>query len=173
MIFRWLFIPWLQKELDSYQHRINNSRKRSDKKKVRNTYVLPHGIPELIHRCAEDYGALDFKVTVSQEALDHVHHLYINDNHPVFDLVPPNLSCFIASCYDELGRPVVERGSIWSIYCALLDLVRLRNGLHPILVAIGDQPENDEELSLIPGLEDLHEVEGYLGGVGNGLGLRE
>ena len=26
--------------------------------------VLPHGIPELIHRCAEDYGALDFKVSI-------------------------------------------------------------------------------------------------------------
>ena len=25
MVFRWLFIPWLQKELDSYRVRINNS----------------------------------------------------------------------------------------------------------------------------------------------------
>ena len=24
--------------------------------------ILPHGIPELIYTCAEDYGALDFKV---------------------------------------------------------------------------------------------------------------
>jgi len=24
--------------------------------------VLPHGIPELIYTCAQDYGALDFKV---------------------------------------------------------------------------------------------------------------
>ena len=34
MVFRWLFIPWLQKELDSYRVRINNSRKRHDKNKV-------------------------------------------------------------------------------------------------------------------------------------------
>ena len=24
--------------------------------------ILPHGVPELIHGSAEDYGALDFKV---------------------------------------------------------------------------------------------------------------
>ncbi|KAG6370288.1 hypothetical protein JVT61DRAFT_12239 [Boletus reticuloceps] len=57
MVFRWLFIPWLQQELDSYQQRVNNTRKRRDKKKI-----LPHGVPELIHRCAEDYAALDFKI---------------------------------------------------------------------------------------------------------------
>jgi len=26
--------------------------------------VLPHSIPELIYTCAQDYGALDFKVTL-------------------------------------------------------------------------------------------------------------
>lgn len=57
MVFRWVFIPWLQAELNSYQDRVNNTRKRHDKKKV-----LPHGIPELIFRYSEDYGALDFKV---------------------------------------------------------------------------------------------------------------
>ncbi|KAF8435306.1 hypothetical protein L210DRAFT_3613594 [Boletus edulis BED1] len=120
MVFRWLFIPWLQQELDSYQQRVNNTWKRRDKKKI-----LPHGVPELIHRCAEDYAALDFKVMVSCEALDHVRRLYINDNHPVFDLVPPSLDYFISQCYDELGRPVVERDSIWYIYCTLLDLMKL------------------------------------------------
>ncbi|KIK19056.1 hypothetical protein PISMIDRAFT_40156, partial [Pisolithus microcarpus 441] len=57
MIFHWVFIPWLQAELDNYQDHINHSQKHCDKKKV-----LPHGIPNLIYHCAEDYGALDFKV---------------------------------------------------------------------------------------------------------------
>ncbi|KAG6378350.1 hypothetical protein JVT61DRAFT_14075 [Boletus reticuloceps] len=165
MVFRWLFIPWMQQqELDSYVQRLNNTRKRSDKKKI-----LPHGILEMIHRCAEDYGALDFKVAISHEALDHVHSVYIDNNHPVFNLVPPSLDCFIAACYDELGRPVVERQSVWSIYCALLDLVRLCEDLPPVFDSVLDTPEDDGELSLIPGLEDLPEVEGYLGGVGNEL----
>jgi len=37
MLFRWLFIHWLQQELDSYVYRINNTRKRHDKNKVRIT----------------------------------------------------------------------------------------------------------------------------------------
>ncbi|KIK28196.1 hypothetical protein PISMIDRAFT_76947, partial [Pisolithus microcarpus 441] len=54
MVFHWVFIPWLQVKLNNYQDRINNSRKRRDKRKV-----LPHGIPELIYTCPGDYGALD------------------------------------------------------------------------------------------------------------------
>ncbi|KAG6370289.1 hypothetical protein JVT61DRAFT_12240 [Boletus reticuloceps] len=83
---------------------------------------------------------------------------------------------FISQCYDELGRPVVERDSIWYIYCTLLDLVKLREGIQPVLEALQDLPdlpEDDVESSLLPGLEDLPEVEGYMGGVGNGIGLQE
>lgn len=34
MVFRWVFVPWLQRELDSYKDRINLSRKRRDHNKV-------------------------------------------------------------------------------------------------------------------------------------------
>ncbi|KAG2112919.1 hypothetical protein BD769DRAFT_1391758 [Suillus cothurnatus] len=47
MIFHWVFIPWLQCELDRYQDCVNNTLKRLDCNKV-----LPH----------EDFGALDLKV---------------------------------------------------------------------------------------------------------------
>ncbi|KAH0839433.1 hypothetical protein J3R83DRAFT_214, partial [Lanmaoa asiatica] len=30
MVFRWLFIPWMQKEFDSYVQRVNNTRRRSN-----------------------------------------------------------------------------------------------------------------------------------------------
>ncbi|KAI6002443.1 hypothetical protein F5J12DRAFT_906318 [Pisolithus orientalis] len=46
MVFQWVFIPWLQVELNNYQDRINNSQKHCDKRKV-----LPHGILELIYTC--------------------------------------------------------------------------------------------------------------------------
>jgi hypothetical protein len=36
MVFRWVFIPWLQRELDAYRDRINNSSKRRDRNKVSN-----------------------------------------------------------------------------------------------------------------------------------------
>lgn len=34
MVFRWVFIPWLQCELDRYQDRVNNTAKRRDRNKV-------------------------------------------------------------------------------------------------------------------------------------------
>ncbi|KAG2057528.1 hypothetical protein BDR06DRAFT_980883 [Suillus hirtellus] len=50
MVFQWVFIPWLQCELDRYQDRINNT-------------ILPHGVPNLIYDSPEDFGAMDFKVS--------------------------------------------------------------------------------------------------------------
>jgi len=34
MVFCWVFIPWLQVELNNYQDRINHSAKHRDNKKV-------------------------------------------------------------------------------------------------------------------------------------------
>ena len=48
MVFRWVFIPWLQVELNNYQDRLNHSRKRRDKKKVRLSLELNIW---LIHLC--------------------------------------------------------------------------------------------------------------------------
>ncbi|KAJ7890228.1 hypothetical protein B0H13DRAFT_1626474, partial [Mycena leptocephala] len=56
LVFRWLFIPWLQLELDPYRERVNNTAKRADKNKV-----LPHGVPNHMYKAPEDFGVLDFK----------------------------------------------------------------------------------------------------------------
>ncbi|KAG2035986.1 hypothetical protein BDR03DRAFT_983291 [Suillus americanus] len=65
MVFHWVFIPWLQQELDAYQDRVNNTAKQHDCNKI-----LPHGVPNLIYHSAEDFGALDFKIKIKPEALD-------------------------------------------------------------------------------------------------------
>jgi hypothetical protein len=57
MIFRWVFIPWLQQELDAYRDRVNNSAKRRDRNKV-STYFC------LIKMCA--YNPPRYSHTVSQ-----------------------------------------------------------------------------------------------------------
>lgn len=64
MIFRWVFIPWLQRELDAYQDRVNNTRKRRDRNKI-----LPHGAPDIIYQSPENFGVLDFKVSDIQVLL--------------------------------------------------------------------------------------------------------
>lgn len=38
-VFRWLFIPWLQTELDAYCDRVNHTAKRRDRKKVSQFYI--------------------------------------------------------------------------------------------------------------------------------------
>ncbi|KAG1843638.1 hypothetical protein C8R48DRAFT_618652, partial [Suillus tomentosus] len=120
MVFQWVFIPWLQCELDRYQDRVNNTAKRHDRNKV-----LPHGVPNLIYESPEDFGAMDFKasfifpVTIDPDGIDHVRRVYIKPDHSVFDLVPQALDQFIHHCYDDLGRPPISRQSAWNVYLDL------------------------------------------------------
>ncbi|KAI5981029.1 hypothetical protein EDC04DRAFT_2617703 [Pisolithus marmoratus] len=153
MLFHWVFIPWLQVKLNAYQDHINNSQKCHDKRKV-----LPHRIPELIYTCAEDYEALDFKVMVFPTAIEQV--------HVIFDLVPPSLNVFIEECYVQLGHPSVGCTSTWNVYCDILNLMQCCTDVPAILMMMeGHVIEDIKEVNLLPGLQDLHETEGYMGSI--------
>ncbi|EGN93682.1 hypothetical protein SERLA73DRAFT_78547 [Serpula lacrymans var. lacrymans S7.3] len=115
MVFHWVFIPWLQCELDSYCDRVNNTQKRADKNKI-----LPHGVPNHIFETPEDFGAYDCKVIVSPDAVEHVRNLYAPKDHAVFELVPVKFSALAEIFYNGMGHPAVERETVWPIYCALL-----------------------------------------------------
>ncbi|KAG1764120.1 hypothetical protein EDD22DRAFT_979130 [Suillus occidentalis] len=173
LIFRWIFIPWLQRELDGYKDRINNTAKRRDRNKV-----LPHGIPNLIYNSPDDFGALDFKIILEPGAIDHVRNLYIDPNHAVFELVPRDFGDFLQQCYDELGRPIVDRRSAWDVYLNLYHIVsRLYEQLPPPVVP-SDDDLDDDFLPLLENHEDLpfhdrNDGAFYMGGVGGGLGLDE
>ncbi|KAG2150988.1 uncharacterized protein EDB93DRAFT_1249488 [Suillus bovinus] len=173
MIFRWVFIPWLQQELDAYRDRVNNSAKRRDRNKV-----LPHGVPTLIYHSPEDFGALDFKVSIDHEGIDYVRNVYIDASNPVFDLVPPMLGNFIEHCYDAMGRPAVTRSSVWTVYRNVLSAVQLAENPHPNLLLTRTENEGAATgaLTLISGHADLPFNEEpddmyYMGGVRGGLGL--
>jgi len=58
LVFRWLAIPWLQKEADSYVYSTNTSRRRVNRRSV-----LPNGVPDVMFEHPESVGALDFKVS--------------------------------------------------------------------------------------------------------------
>ncbi|KAG1844804.1 hypothetical protein DFJ58DRAFT_731076 [Suillus subalutaceus] len=165
MVFRCVFIPWLQRELDTYQDRVNNSQKRRDRNKI-----LPHGVPNLIYQSANNFGALDFKITVEHEALYHVCNLYIDRSHVVFDLVPQSFEKLIQRCYEELGRPSVTRQSAWDVYLHLLDMLQVDEEIPSTIEDV------EEDLPLLENHQDLpyHEEDNgayYMGGVGGGLGL--
>ncbi|KIM60694.1 hypothetical protein SCLCIDRAFT_43242, partial [Scleroderma citrinum Foug A] len=119
MIFQWVFIPWLQCELDCYCECVNHTVKCHDRNKV-----LPHGVAELIFNNPQDYGALQLKIMVNKAATTHVCQLYIDPGHPIFDLVPGPLNEHLEACYNELGRPSVTRSTVWTIYLDLLHTVQ-------------------------------------------------
>ncbi|KAF8587965.1 hypothetical protein K439DRAFT_1247894, partial [Ramaria rubella] len=57
LLFHWLFIPWLQSELDAWKDSHNTTPKCADKNKI-----LPHGRPQLIFEAPTMFDSLDFKV---------------------------------------------------------------------------------------------------------------
>jgi hypothetical protein len=57
LIFRYVFIPWLQLELDNWVTRFNETKKRKDPKKL-----LPCDRPDIIFENPERFQASDFKV---------------------------------------------------------------------------------------------------------------
>jgi hypothetical protein len=61
MVFRWVFIPWIQAELDHTLHGWNTADKRADKNKI-----LPHGIPQLIYEHPEMFGTENQGVRIEQ-----------------------------------------------------------------------------------------------------------
>ncbi|KAF4617518.1 hypothetical protein D9613_006332 [Agrocybe pediades] len=115
LTFRWVFIPYIQSEVDAYVHRVNFTKKRSDKNKV-----LPHGIPEDIATNPGAFGCLDFGINVDPAAIDYVEQLYAPRDDPVFQLVPPTFHEHISRVYAELGCPPVTFETAWDVYRMLV-----------------------------------------------------
>ncbi|KIK32530.1 hypothetical protein CY34DRAFT_27200 [Suillus luteus UH-Slu-Lm8-n1] len=148
---------FLHSILDGYKDRINNTMKRRDRNKV-----LPHGVPNLIYNSADNFGALDFKIILQPGAIDHILSTYIEFGH------------FVQGCYDELGHPLVNCQSAWTVY---LDLHHVISQLYEQLPPMVLTDKDDDSLLLLENHKDLpfHEDDGayYMGGVGGGLDLDE
>ncbi|KAG6848989.1 hypothetical protein H0H93_012194 [Arthromyces matolae] len=158
LLFRWIFIPWMQKELDAYRERVNNSKKRADRNKI-----LPHGVPNDIFERPEHYGCLDFKISIEVEALDYL----------------------ASQVYTGLGEPEIGRHNVWDIYLDMQDgLTRIANEdgyvdtfWEQIMQESDVTADFEEELlegqtELLGGM-DHPRTDGsyYMGGVNGGLGL--
>ncbi|KAJ7932229.1 hypothetical protein B0H13DRAFT_2227784 [Mycena leptocephala] len=183
LVFRWVFIPWLQKELDAYRDRVNNTAKRADRNKV-----LPRGVPNHIYQAPEDFGVLDFKINVDPESAAHVRNLYAPPEHEVFELVPKDFGELAAEFYFQMGQPPITRTNVWDIYNAFLSQFQHLDNMHRIPAELDEQwgyaltiarDDHEDDIALIPNLAPLPnglDVVGpdgafYLGGVNNGLGL--
>ncbi|KDQ50823.1 hypothetical protein JAAARDRAFT_62969 [Jaapia argillacea MUCL 33604] len=188
-VFRWVFIPWLQRELDAYVDHLNNTRKCADCKKI-----LPHDVPNHIFESPDQYDALDFKVKLDPQAIAHVRDLYAPPDHPTFELVPLTFALMAAQFYSEIGSPIVTRDNVWNVYLDLLGCFRILQDAHDILpkdlsqwqdafATLRQDPQDflhqGPDIDLIP---HTHELENgmeransdgmyYMGGVNNGWGL--
>ncbi|KAJ7077312.1 hypothetical protein B0H15DRAFT_1003903 [Mycena belliarum] len=183
LVFRWVFIPWLQSELDAYRNRVNNTAKRADKNKI-----LPHGVPNHMYEAPEDFGVLDFKIKVDPESISHVRNLYAPPDHEVFELVPKAFADLAAEFYIEMGQPSVTRTNVWDIYMEILTQFLHLDNAHRVPVALDEKwgyaltmarDDYQDDIDLIPNLVPLRngaDVVGqdgtfYMGGVNNGGGL--
>ena len=109
---------------------------------------------------------------VTQEAIEHIHKVYIMPDHVIFDLVPPALNTFIQECYVQLGSPAVQCRTVWTIYVDILTILQNCNDIAP-WVAAESHDEVPDELPLMDGLRNLPQNNYYMGGIGNSLGLCE
>ncbi|KAF8574739.1 hypothetical protein K439DRAFT_1624100 [Ramaria rubella] len=115
LLFHWLFIPWLQGELDTWKDSHNMTPKHADKNKI-----LPHGRPQLICEAPTMFNSLDFKVPLPQAAIENIQNQYAPADDPVFHLV---LTAFdnLAHCiYNNIGHPTIVCDTIWGIYAQML-----------------------------------------------------
>ncbi|KAJ7759725.1 hypothetical protein DFH07DRAFT_918861 [Mycena maculata] len=167
LVFRWVFIPWLQKELDAYRERVNNTPKCADRNKV-----LPHGVPNHMYEAPEDYGVLDFKIKVDPQSITYVRNLYAPPDHEVFELVPKDFGELAAEFYFAIGQPPVTRTNVWDIYMALLTRFKHLDNLHRMPAELDAhwgyaltiaRDDHEDDIALIPNLTPLH----------NGLGVVE
>ncbi|KAG2124693.1 hypothetical protein DEU56DRAFT_873254 [Suillus clintonianus] len=144
LVFHFVFIPWLQHELDLFADKFNNTKPRFNMHKI-----LPHGRPNDIFDCPEKFDCRDFSVIVDNSSLEEVRKTYAPSDHPVFLLVPQEFSQQATAFMSELGHTVLTRDNIWDVYSGLLMCFRAIEGEDPIRSVITAQPKilcNGEKL---------------------------
>ncbi|KAH7919680.1 hypothetical protein BV22DRAFT_1050884 [Leucogyrophana mollusca] len=163
LVFLWLAIPWLQKELDAWVHRFNTTKRHTDTKKT-----LPCGIPELIRTLPERYGTLDLKVHVPEELLEEMENQWVPAAHPVFKLVPSIFDEQARLLYGAIGAPEVSSATFWDVYQDLLFVFQSRRAELPFdtLLEPYSVPNNDNNIALLSGLKNLCYGENVLGNYG-------
>ncbi|KZT53393.1 hypothetical protein CALCODRAFT_440209, partial [Calocera cornea HHB12733] len=181
LVFYWLFIPYLQSELDCWVHSVNYSSKRHDKNKI-----LPQGRPQLIFEHATRFGTLDFGVKVDPTAIAALQPSYAPHDTPHLELVPLGFAAIAGALYNELGRPEVSWNTIWNVFRTLVwkfqttrmddpvIQIALESEWNPHLAALAEAQELEEEGEPegVPLKDGMRISSGlaYMGGVAGGVG---
>ncbi|PBK68632.1 hypothetical protein ARMSODRAFT_887685, partial [Armillaria solidipes] len=180
LIFRYIFIPFLQSELDDYVYMVNRRIKRRDKKRVR-----PHGVPLHIEQRPQFYGSRSYAVAIEPEAIESARGIYAPPEHRVFMLVPDSFRLLADEMMEELGSPEVVQERVWELYLELLQMFHARGIIGDpewtefvnMAPEQKDRPDEEEDIpdEPIPAEQPLrwNEHIQYYGGVNGGLGQRK
>ncbi|KAG1758561.1 hypothetical protein EDD22DRAFT_783750 [Suillus occidentalis] len=150
LVFHFIFIPWLQDELDLFAEKFNNTKPRFNMHKI-----LPHGRPNDIFYCPEKFDCRDFSVIVDNLSLELVRQTYAPADHPVFLLVPQEFYKQAKSFMAELGHSVLTRQNIWDVYADLLMCFRAIEDEDRIQSVITAQPKIPCDGEKLIGSEDM------------------
>ncbi|KZT61631.1 hypothetical protein CALCODRAFT_427331, partial [Calocera cornea HHB12733] len=152
LVFRWLAIPFLKKNLDEYVRMYNTSKPRRDKNKV-----LPRGRPEhILYHPSRFDNAHNFKILADEEDFRVVEELYAPRDHPVFRLVPPLFEMEIRGYFKEIDEPEVTMESFWEIYGYLLNAFLRSSSRDRMMTTLALQAEEEmtiegEHMELVEG----------------------
>ncbi|KAG9123346.1 hypothetical protein FRC07_015063 [Ceratobasidium sp. 392] len=140
LVFRWVWMPLIQHDLDVFAYRYNTSRKRSNTKTL-----LPHGRPKYIFEYPEQFDGQNFKVTVPSDMIEEVRMRYADPEHTVHDWIPVDFDNQARHAYAHYQLPPVSRTTAWHCYHTLLwyfTQIALTGEMHQELSAQGEMQRN-------------------------------
>ncbi|KZS94018.1 hypothetical protein SISNIDRAFT_384265, partial [Sistotremastrum niveocremeum HHB9708] len=112
--FFYIFIPWLQFELDRYRMTVNDTKKQGKPDKV-----LPSDAPNMIVEFPEEYG-----VPVPAHLMQDARNKFAPEGHEVNQLVPTEFGRWADECYRRINKPEVTMDSCWDVYSQLLAAIK-------------------------------------------------
>ncbi|EGO28160.1 hypothetical protein SERLADRAFT_405819 [Serpula lacrymans var. lacrymans S7.9] len=113
LVFHFIFIPWLQSELDCFADCFNTTCPRRNKNKI-----LPQGHPDDIFQQPTRWDSSDFM---------QVRKKYVSPNHEVFFLVPLAFHELASTFLSDTRNPLVTMNTAWDVYSMLLNHFRLQD----------------------------------------------
>ncbi|KAI9437761.1 hypothetical protein BJY52DRAFT_1129917, partial [Lactarius psammicola] len=114
LIFHFLFISFIQQEVDTWVHQCNWTKWCANRKKA-----LPNGVPMLILQKPHKWGAADYKVWLYfyfSSSFTYIESKYAPPDDPVFKLVPDAFAAYASAIWTAIGSPQPHFYNAWAIY---------------------------------------------------------
>ncbi|TRM57865.1 hypothetical protein BD626DRAFT_411239 [Schizophyllum amplum] len=132
LVFRWIFIPWLQDELDAFMKRFNATPRRTSKHKL-----LPQGdSPDVIAAMPHLHHKKSFIVGVPPAMFDDAESKWAPPDDKVFQLVPPDFAEQATILCRMLQLPPTTIDNAWVNFKLLLDAVRRTSSSSSLLLRL-------------------------------------